>query len=236
MNQTNNGTAKAHLWQLIFSIVYLLIFPLLLFLLAGDWRWTEGWIFSVIFSLLCLAIVIYLYVEDPALLNERFGSPVQKGQKSWDKILISLFFLGFLVWFAIMPLDARRFGWSPAFPSWVKITGTMLLLLAFIFLFGALKENTFAAPVVKMQKERGQRVISTGLYGIVRHPMYSGATLLFIGTPLLLGSVYGLAFGLLLIITIAARSIGEEEMLKQELSGYNEYMKVVKWRLIPFVF
>jgi protein-S-isoprenylcysteine O-methyltransferase Ste14 len=105
-----------------------------------------------------------------------------------------------------------------------------------MFLFGALKENTFAAPVVKMQKERGQRVISTGLYGIVRHPMYSGATLLFIGTPLLLGSVYGLALGLMLIFTIAVRSIGEEEMLKRELNGYDEYMKVVKWRLIPFFF
>jgi protein-S-isoprenylcysteine O-methyltransferase Ste14 len=87
-----------------------------------------------------------------------------------------------------------------------------------------------------MQKERGQRVISTGLYGIVRHPMYLGGTLLFIGGPLLLGSVYGLAMGLLLIILTAVRSVGEEEMLRQELDGYNEYMKEVKWRLIPFVF
>ena len=87
-----------------------------------------------------------------------------------------------------------------------------------------------------MQKERGHRVISTGLYGIVRHPMYSGAILLFIGGPALLGSVYGLAIGLLLIITIAVRSLGEEEMLRRELDGYNEYMKKVKWRLIPFVF
>ena len=100
----------------------------------------------------------------------------------------------------------------------------------------ALKENTFAAPVIKMQKERGQKVISTGLYGIVRHPMYSGATLLFIAAPLLLGSLYGLAVGLLLIITIAVRSIGEEQMLRQELDGYNDYMRRVKWRLIPFVF
>jgi protein-S-isoprenylcysteine O-methyltransferase Ste14 len=99
-----------------------------------------------------------------------------------------------------------------------------------------MKENTFAAPVVKMQRERGQKVISTGPYGIVRHPMYAGATLHFIGAPLLLGSVYGLAMGLLLIVAIALRSLGEEEMLKQELEGYDQYMRQVKWRLIPFVF
>jgi protein-S-isoprenylcysteine O-methyltransferase Ste14 len=99
-----------------------------------------------------------------------------------------------------------------------------------------LRENTFAAPVVKMQKERGQKVISTGMYGVVRHPMYAGAVLLFISTPLLLGSVYGLAIGMLLIVTIAARSVGEEAMLKRELEGYSDYTKKVKWRIIPFVF
>jgi len=234
MNQTNTS-AKA-LWQVIFSLVYLLIFPVILFFLSGDWHWTEGWIFSLIFCSLSFTTVVYLSVTDPALLNERFGPPLQKGQKSWDKIWLSSFFLGFLIWFAVMPLDAKRFGWSPEFPLWIKIVGTLLFIFAFIILFSALKENTFAAPVVKLQKERGQKVISTGLYGIVRHPMYSGGTLLFIGGSLLLGSVYGLALGLLLIILIAVRSVGEEEMLRHELDGYNEYMKKVKWRLIPFVF
>ena len=232
----DNTSAKAPLWQLILSIVCLLIFPLILFLLAGDWHWTEGWVFSIIFCSLTFATLVYLYVKDPALLNERFGSPLQKDQKAWDKILLSSFLLGFLVWFGIMPLDAKRFNWSPEFPLWIKIVGTLLFILAFIVMFGALKANTFAAPVVKMQKERGHKVISTGLYGMVRHPMYSGAILLFIGGPALLGSVYGLAIGLLLIITIAVRSLGEEEMLGRELDGYNEYMKKVKWRFIPFVF
>src|SRR5262245_26461910 len=84
MNQANNTPAKAPLWQPIVSFFYLLIFPLILFLLAGDWLWTEGWIFSILFFSLSFLTVIYLYVKDPALLNERFGSPVQKGQKSWD--------------------------------------------------------------------------------------------------------------------------------------------------------
>jgi len=222
--------------KLIASFVYLAFFPVILFVLAGDWRWIEGWLFSVIFLLMSFGTLVYLYFHDPELLQERFGSPVQEGQKPWDKVLLSLFFLEFLVWFAIMPLDARRLGWSPTFPLWLKTTGTLLLLLASYLLFEALKENTFAAPVVKMQKERGQKVISTGLYSIVRHPMYAGATLLFISAPLLLGSVYGLIMGLVLIITIAIRSLGEEAMLKQELPGYREYMQKVKWRLIPFIF
>src|SRR4029453_4912654 len=218
------------------SFFYLFIFPLILFLLAGDLRWIEGWIFSVIFCVLSFATVLYLYFKDPALLNERFGSPFQKGQKSWDKILISVFFPGFIVWYMIMPLDARAFHWRPEFPLWLRIAGTLILLFGFFLLFQALNENTYAAPVIKMQKERGQKVISTGLYGIVRHPMYTGGALFFLGAPLLLGSIYGLAAGLILTILLAGRTFGEEAMLKQELDGYREYMKKVKWRLIPFVF
>ncbi len=236
MNQTDNTSAKASLSQLIFSFFYLLSFPVILFFLSGDWRWTEGWIFSIIFFLLSYLTVIYLYVKDPALLNERFSSPVQRGQKSWDKILLSSFLFGFLIWFATMPLDAKRFRWSFEFPLWIKVVGSILFIVALLILFSALKENTFAAPVVKMQKERGQKVISTGLYGIVRHPMYSGGVLLFMSVPLLLGSMYGLAIGALLIIVVAARSIGEEKMLRRELDGYDQYMKKVKWRLIPFLF
>jgi protein-S-isoprenylcysteine O-methyltransferase Ste14 len=222
--------------KLIWAFVYLAFFPVILFVLAGDWRWIEGWIFSIIFLLMCFSTVLYLYFYDPALLKERFGSPIQPTQKSWDKVLLSVFVIDFLVWFAIMPLDARRFGWSPAFPLWLKAMGTVLLILSIVMMFEALRENTFAAPVVKMQKERGQKVISTGMYGVVRHPMYAGALLLFVAGPLLLGSVWGLIMAGVMIVTIAVRSIGEESMLKQELEGYSDYMKKVKWRMIPFVF
>jgi protein-S-isoprenylcysteine O-methyltransferase Ste14 len=222
--------------KLIGAFFYLLFFPAILLSFGGDWRWTEGWVYSILFYVMCSANLLYLHFKDPALLKERFGSPVQKEQKPWDKVVLLLFFLEFLVWFAIMPLDARRFHWSPVFPLWIRIAGALLLILAMALVFEALRENTFAAPVVKMQKERGQKVISTGMYGVVRHPMYAGAVLLFISTPLLLGSMYGLAIGLLLIITIAARSVGEEAMLKRELEGYSDYTKKVKWRIIPFVF
>src|SRR4026208_652434 len=188
--------------KVIGSLFYLLLFPVILFFLAGDWRWTEGWVNSVIFLLMSFGTLLYLYFHDPALLKERFGAPVQQTQKPWDKVLLLLFFVEYIVWFAIMPLDARRYGWSPPFPSWLRATGALLQIVATYFVFEALRENTFAAPVVKMQKERGQTVISTGLYGVVRHPMYAGATLLFISAPLLLGSIAGLALGFVLILTI----------------------------------
>ena len=232
----SNNETPVSLSKLIGSFFYLLLFPVILFSLAGDWRWTEGWVYSVIFLLMSFGTLFYLYFHDPELLKERFGSPIQQTQKPWDKVLLLLFFVEFIVWFAIMPLDARRYAWSPPFPLWLRALGALLQIIATYLVFEAMRENTFAAPVVKMQKERGQKVISTGLYAIVRHPMYAGATLLFISAPLLLGSIAGLALGLVLILTIGARSVGEEEMLKAELDGYRDYMRKVKWRMIPYVF
>jgi len=235
--KSSNGTAPEFpVSRLMLSFIYLAVFPVLLFALAGDWRWLEGWIFSLTFVLGSFGTLLYLYFADPALLNERYASPIQKEQKPWDKVLLSLFFLEFLIWFGIMPLDAKRYGWTTPFPPRIRLLGTVLLLVAFYVIYRALQENTFAAPVVKMQKERGQRVVSTGPYAIVRHPMYSGATLLFLSGPLLLSSYLGLALGVLLIVTIAIRSLGEESMLKEELPGYREYMQRVRWRMIPFVF
>lgn len=235
MKQTNTP-AMFPLSRLLLSFVYLICFPLVFFVLAGDWRWIEGWVFVIVFFGGSCATLVYLYFADPALLNERYASPLQKEQKSWDKVLLMLFFLEFLAWFLIMPLDAKRFGWTPIFPFWLRVVGAILFALGFYLMFAALRENTFAAPVVKMQKERGQEVISTGPYANVRHPMYSGALLLFLAGPLLASSYLGLILGILLTVTIAGRSIGEETMLKEELAGYREYMQRVRWRMIPFVF
>ena len=221
--------------RLVYSFIYLLFFPVLLLILAGDWRWMEGWIFSAIFVLGSVATLVYLYFTDPELLHERYASPVQKEQKTWDKVLLSVFFLEFLIWFAVMPLE-KRYGWLGTFPLWPRVTGMVFMIVGFYVLFAALRENTFAAPVVKIQKERGQEVISTGPYSIVRHPLYAGACLLFIGGPMLLSSNAGMIVGFVLIVTIVIRSLGEEAMLKEELAGYREYMQLVRWRIIPFFF
>src|SRR5215203_6654710 len=126
---------------------------------------------------------------------------------------------------------------EPATVPLSRLIGSLLYLPLFpVILFFLAGEWHWIEGWVKIQKERGQKVISTGLYSIVRHPMYAGATLLFISSPLLLSSVYGLALGFVLIVIIAVRSVGEESMLKQELEGYREYMQKVRWRMIPFVF
>jgi protein-S-isoprenylcysteine O-methyltransferase Ste14 len=134
-----------------------------------------------------------------------------------------------------MPLDAKRFGWSPTFPLWLKIIGGLLLILSIYFIFMTTVENTYLSTRVRIQSDRKQQVISTGVYGFVRHPLYLGYLLLIIGGPLLLGSISGLIFGLLGIITIVARIFGEETMLLDELEDYEEYKQKVKYRLIPFI-
>ena len=223
-------------WQPIFTIFFVTASALLTLLLAGDWRWTEGWIFAALFWFFSLITSARMYFKDPALFRERFSSPVQKDQKPWDKIVIFLLIISYLVWLVISPLDARRYGWSPEFPSGLKIAGTVMTIAGLGLFYETFKENTFAAPVVKIQAERKQRVISTGVYSVVRHPLYLGATLYILGGALLMGSIFGLVAGLFFVIVIALRSVGEEEMLRTELDGYEEYRNRVRSRLIPFIF
>jgi protein-S-isoprenylcysteine O-methyltransferase Ste14 len=211
------------------------LFPTLLLFLSGDWLWFEGWLFGIWFLVMCLTVIIYLYRNDPSLLKERYKKPGTGNQKGWDKYVVYGLLIGFVAWIAIMPLDAKRFEWTAYFPVWLKVLGGMALLLSFFFFYQSYAENTFASPLVRLQTERKQKVISTGVYGFVRHPMYLGGTLLFIGAPLLLGSSYGLIIGYILIFLLGGRIIGEERMLIKELEGYQDYKKKVKYRLIPFI-
>ncbi|MDN5326866.1 MAG: hypothetical protein PWP41_1562 [Moorella sp. (in: firmicutes)] len=221
--------------KIIFTIIYVLIFPALLLFLSGDWFWVEGWTFGIWYTVLCFTTIIYLYRNDPSLLAERYRKPGTGNQKGWDKYVVSGLVIGFVTWIVIMPLDAKRYGWTTYFPVWLKVLGGMGLLLSFFFFYRSFTDNTFVSPLVRIQTERKQQVISTGVYGFVRHPMYLGGVLLFLGTPLLLGSIYGLIIGLIMALLLAGRIIGEERMLVNELEGYTEYKKKVKYRLIPFV-
>ena len=221
--------------RLFFTAVYILIFPALILLLAGDWLWIEGWIFDILFIALCSTTIIYLYRHDPALLTERYKQPGSGGQRGWDRYVVYALVLVFMLWIVIMPLDAKRFGWSPGFPLWAKIVGGLLLALSSLLFFRSFADNSFVSPLVRVQAERGQTVVSTGVYGFVRHPMYLGGILLFFGAPMLLGSLYGILIGALVFLLLAARIIGEERMLVKELEGYTDYRKKVKYRLIPFV-
>jgi protein-S-isoprenylcysteine O-methyltransferase Ste14 len=231
----NEKNTKLSIGKIVFTFIYILIFPALLLFLSGDWYWIEGWLFCVWFTALCFITIIYLYQKDPALLSERYKQPGTANQKGWDRYVVYGLLIGFVTWIIIMPLDAKRFEWSAFFPIWLKIIGGIELLFSFFFFFRSYADNTFLSPLVRIQAERKHHVVSTGVYGFVRHPMYLGGILLFIGTPLELGSLYGLLVGVVIPILLATRILGEEKMLTTELEGYSDYKKKVKYRLIPFV-
>ncbi len=215
--------------------LYLLIWPVLIIFLSGDFHWLEGWLFSTWLVALCTTVIAWLYRHDPALLAERYRAPGSGGQKSWDQLVVALLLIGFISWIVLMPLDARRFGWTRPFPVAVKILGGALLGAAAFLLLRAFVDNTFLSPLVRVQEERAQRVVSTGVYGFVRHPMYLGAIAMFVGAPLLMSSRAGLAAGGALSLLIALRTLGEEKLLIEKLDGYADYRKQVRWRLFPFI-
>jgi protein-S-isoprenylcysteine O-methyltransferase Ste14 len=221
--------------MIIMCVLTVVIFVAGTLLLAGDWLWIEGWLFGLWMSAMILSTMIYTYRNDPALLAERARASSSDNQKTWDKYLLSAIYLIAILWLIIMPLDAKRFAWSPSFPVWLKVLGGVALLPALYFIFRSTVENTFLSTRVRIQTDRKQRVISTGVYGFVRHPLYLGCALLMFGAPLLLGSIVGLIISVIAFIILIARIMGEEKMLINELEGYTEYQHTVKYRLIPFV-
>lgn len=230
------ATTKMSVGRFIFGfIITMLIFPAVILLLSGDWLWLEGWIFSLWFDAMVLSNMLYLYLKDPALLAERSKAPGSDNQKQWDKYLIVIIYLWALVWLIIMPLDAKRFGWSPLFPVWVKVLGGVALVPALYLIYQATVENTYLSTLVRIQTDRNQHVISTGVYSFIRHPLYLGCLFMTLGAPLLLGSLYGFIIGFIGVIAVVGRILGEENMLVNELEGYKEYKKKVKYRLVPFV-
>jgi protein-S-isoprenylcysteine O-methyltransferase Ste14 len=226
---------KTSLLKLFLTFLYILIFPAIILFISGNWLWIQGWIYSIWFLCLCYITIIYLYRYDPSLLEERYKQPGSEGEKGWDKYFVVILFISFVIWFIIMPLDAERFQWTRNFPLWLEAIGLILLIGSAFLLFRSYKDNTFLSPLVRIQSEREQKVISTGVYGFVRHPMYLGALLLFLGTPILLGSVYGLLIGIFLCLLVFYRILGEEKMLLEELKGYDDYKKKVKYRVIPYI-
>jgi protein-S-isoprenylcysteine O-methyltransferase Ste14 len=227
--------SKISVVKFLFTFLYILIFPILLIFLSEDWFWIEGYIFSIWFIILCYTTIIYLYRKDPALLMERYKQPGTENQKGWDKYVVIGLFIGFIFWVIIMPLDAKRFEWTHNFPWWLKVIGGICLIQSFFIFLRSYIDNTFLSPLVRIQTERIHKVVTTGVYGIVRHPMYLGGLLLFIGTPMLLGSAYGVVIGLLLTFLLVFRIVGEEKMLNNELEGYSAYKKRVRYRLLPFI-
>jgi protein-S-isoprenylcysteine O-methyltransferase Ste14 len=219
------------IWQ---TLAWLACMGVLLFVPAGTLRWPAAWIFLAEMGAFGLAGGLWLARHDPDLLRERLSPLVQRDQVASDRVLTAALVLFFAAWLVLMALDARHFGlWH--FPLWLRAFGAVLIALSMYAGLLTFRENSFAAPVVKVQRERGQRVITTGLYRFVRHPMYTGALLLFVGTPLLLCSVWGLVAVPIMIVLLGIRIVIEERTLRASLDGYVQYMERVRYRLIPFV-
>jgi len=230
--QAKKYSAGAFIASALFTAV---LCPALVLFLSGNWLWPEGWIFSLWFDAMVLSNMLYLYLKDPALLAERAQAPGSARQEGWDRYLLSAAYVLALAWLVLMPLDAQRFGWSPDFALWLKVLGGVALVPALYFIYAATTANTFLSTLVRVQTERKQRVISTGVYGFVRHPLYLGCLLMLVGGPLLLGSLVGLAISAIALVGLVVRIAGEEKLLTDELEGYAEYKQKVRYRLIPFV-
>jgi protein-S-isoprenylcysteine O-methyltransferase Ste14 len=209
------------------------VMGVLLLVPAGTLHWPAAWVFLAAMFILGLGSGLSLAHSDPELLAERMRPMMQAGQPRADKIFMVAFGAFALIWFIAMGLDARMA--ASDVPWTLQAVGLAMLVSSTGFILWVLRENSFAVPVVKVQAERGQRVVDTGPYAYVRHPMYSAVTLFFVGTPLLLGSWWGLAMAPLFIVLFAIRTGIEERTLLAELPGYADYTTRVRARLIPGV-
>jgi protein-S-isoprenylcysteine O-methyltransferase Ste14 len=208
-----------------------LVLGLVLFGSAGTLRFAEGWVFLGLFSVSSLAITVYLARKDPALLARRTqAGPIAEKERS-QKVIQGVASISFLSTLVVPALD-RRLGWSHA-PWPVVLAGDALVLLGFIIVFRVFRENTFTSSVIEVAS--GQRVIDSGPYAIVRHPMYAGGLILVAGIPMALGSLVGFATLPPFVVVIAWRLLDEERFLAAHLPGYEAYRQKVPWRLIPRV-
>jgi protein-S-isoprenylcysteine O-methyltransferase Ste14 len=206
----------------------------LLFVVGGTINWPAAWIFLAETHGYGFAIGLWMARHDPGLLAERLSSPIRTAQETWDRVFVLTIIPLLILWFVVMPVDAVRYGFSHV-PVWLQAVGAVTLLLSLRIVDMTFRANTYAAPVVRIQTERAHRVVSTGPYAYVRHPMYLGLALFILSSPLLLGSWCGLALAPVLIAVVAVRAVLEERMLAEKLAGYAEYAARVRYRLIPLI-
>ena len=204
------------------------LLAVLLFLPAGTVHWFGGWLLMGILLVPMFFAGIVMMVKNPALLQSRLDAKEKQKEQS---LVVKLSGLMFLAGFVVAGLGVR-FGWY-TLPAGVSIGAAVVFLLAYVLYAEVLRENTYLSRTIEVQE--GQKVIDTGLYGIVRHPMYSATLLLFLAMPLVLGSVYAFLIFLAYPFIIAKRIRHEEAFLEKELDGYREYKQKVKYRLIPFI-
>jgi len=213
------------------SVIALLAFGVLLFVPAGTLHYWQAWVFLAVFTIASLYSAVYLFRKNPAVVERRMRAGPKAETRPVQKVVtsaISIVFIGVLVFSA---LD-HRFGWSPVPPA-VSLIGDALVAIGLGIAIFTVNQNSYAAANIAV--EETQTVTSTGLYGIVRHPMYMGGLIMFAGIPLALDSCWGLAVLVPVVIAVVVRIADEEKLLNQELAGYREYASKVHHRLVPYV-
>jgi len=211
------------------AAIGLLVLGLIVFVPVGTLAYWQGWAFIIVFTISTNIMGVYLALKDPALLERRIKAGPGAETRPAQKVLISIAFAGMIALVVVSALD-HRFGWSHV-PVWVALLGNVLVALGLMIDLRVFRENSYGASTIR--KMEGQRVISTGPYALVRHPMYVGALVMVLGVPLALGSYWGLLFMLLNVPVLMLRILDEEKMLGSELEGYTAYARTVRYRLIP---
>ena len=221
-------TVKLFISAIAKFLLGVILVGLLLFLPAGTLNWFGGWMLMAILFIPMLCAGVVMMIKNPGLLASRLDAKEKRGKQS---AVVKLSGLMFLCGFIVAGLGVR-FGWF-MLPMPICILAATLFIIAYILYAEVLRENTYLSRTIEVQED--QKVIDTGLYGIVRHPMYSATLLLFLSMPLVLGSVWSFLIFLAYPFIIAARLKDEEKFLEEELEGYREYKEKVKYRLIPFI-
>lgn len=211
-----------------------LIFAGLLFGAAGTLSWPPAWAFLGVVSVGALLITLLVARHDPAMIAERMRWPVRRVQLPWDGIVLVFAAVVFPGWLALMALDAVRFDWS-SMPDWLQIIGGIGVATALSFVYRVFEENTFLLRLVRAQKERSQKLISTGPYAVVRHPFYAAVLFFCFSTAFLLGSWVGVAGVFFLAAGLVIRTALEDRELRAKLEGYADYARQVPYRLVPGV-
>lgn len=216
---------------LLQNTLYLAVLGVVLFAAAGTLHWASAWVFLITSAILGPAYGWWLARTDPALLAERMRPTFQAGQPAADKLFMLAFAAATLLWLVAIGLDRR--GRASDVPVVLQVLGLAIYLLSTATIMWVFRANSFAAPVVKVQAERRHRVISSGPYAFVRHPMYSAVILFFVGVALLLGSWWGVAIAPMFIVLFGIRVPIEEHALREGLPDYADYAARVRYRLVP---
>lgn len=216
---------------LVSASLGLVVFGLLLFVPAGTLHYWQAWVFLAVFALSTWIPSMYLMRTDRAALDRRMRAGPLAESRPLQRIVITAIFICFPAMFVLSALD-HRFGWSPV-PAAIAVLGDVLVAIGLGVAMLVVAQNGYAAANVTV--EAGQTLVSTGLYAVVRHPMYAGNVILMIGVPPALGSYWGLALLLPGVALLVLRIRDEEQLLTAELSGYQEYSRGVRYRLVPYV-